>query len=70
MERYSMKGSKRGPSFAHCNTCRTDFSIASRGVLASYPGSLIIVGKEKGAWFQSLTYAPIVPEFWGESILQ
>ncbi len=25
--------------------------------LASYPGSLIIAGEEKRAWFQSLTHA-------------
>ncbi len=39
-------------------------------VLASYPGSLIIAGEEKRAWFQSLTHAPIAPQFWGDSILQ
>ncbi len=38
--------------------------------VASYPGSLIIAGEEKRAWFQSLTHAPIAPEFWGDSILQ
>ncbi len=38
--------------------------------LASYPGSLIIAGEEKRACFQSLTHAPIAPEFWGDSILQ
>ncbi len=29
--------------------------------LASYPGSLIIAGEEKRAWFQSLTHAPNCP---------
>ncbi len=38
--------------------------------LASYPGSLIIAGEEKRAWFQSFTHAPIAPEFWGDTILQ
>ncbi len=37
--------------------------------LASYPGSLIIAGEEKRAWFQSLTHAPIAPEFWGEAVI-
>ncbi len=44
--------------------------LRSGQYLASYPGSLIIAGEEKRAWFQSLTHAPIAPEFWGDSILQ
>ena len=31
-KKYSMKQSKRGASFVHCNICCTDFSIASGGV--------------------------------------
>ncbi len=29
-----------------------------------YPGSLIIAGEEKRAWFQSLTHAPIAPPYY------
>ena len=31
-KKYNMKPSKKGPSFAHCNICSTDFSVASGGV--------------------------------------
>ncbi len=44
----------------------TTTTTTAAAAVASYPGSLIIAGEEKRAWFQSLTHAPIAPEFWGQ----
>ncbi len=35
----------------------TSIELPALSILASYPGSLIIVGEEKRAWFQSLVHA-------------
>ncbi len=53
--RYEVPGGEGGTQYSVSKHLKAPGEVVK--MLASYPGSLIIAGEEKRAWFQSLTHA-------------